>query len=107
MTDEIRLDDTARYYLAVGVVEDKSEIRACVHCGASVMAWYLRCEGCGSYTPFTPLPENWICGWCGGEHESERDAEECCAVWECSNYGCQVRHWTEEEAGECAGPNAA
>ena len=79
------MDDMARDYIAMGVVEDESEIRECPECGASWMPWQLMCEGCGN-TSRTKKPEMWLCGLCSEEFKSERDAEECCAprCFECN-----------------------
>ena len=78
------MDDMARDYLAMGVIaeEDIGDIKKCLHCRASVMPWQLRCEECGSSSPFTPKPPLlWTCCFCGmSDYESERDAEACCSA---------------------------
>ena len=76
----VQLDDLARDYVAMGICEAE-DVRTCLKCGFSVMPWYIRCEACGDTSPFTPPePPRWMCNLCGyDEHESEYDAEECCA----------------------------
>ncbi len=53
-TDGFHPDDIARDHIAAGIVEPE-DVRACVHCHFSVLPWQLRCEACGSGSPFTPL----------------------------------------------------
>ena len=72
-----KLDDLARDYVAAGITEEE-DIYSCLNCGASVMPWYMRCEGCGK-NPTTPPPEpQYLCTNCGEIWDSEDDAERCC-----------------------------
>ena len=58
------LDEIARNYIAMGVVEDESDIRDCKRCGFSIMPWHIGCEACGSNgeTGLSELLYLWIRG---------------------------------------------
>ena len=77
---ESKLDDLGRDYVAAGITNEE-DIFPCLHCGASVMPWYLQCEGCGK-NPSQPHPSQpWTCNLCGySDHENEQDADECCRM---------------------------
>ena len=80
MPEPIKLDDLARDYLAMGVIDEDNllELYNCLHCEATIMPWWTRCEGCGK-NPNTPdPPPTWFCSICmDDEHESEIDANRC------------------------------
>ena len=79
MSEEVRLDDLAKDYLAMGIIEEDNldELSNCVHCDATVMPWYLQCEGCGKNPHKADPPPTWLCSTCTDEHESENDANRC------------------------------
>ena len=76
------LDDRARDFIDMGVVEDDDDdVFNCKKCGASVMPFDINgCEGCGDPHPGrAPEPERFTCFICGtDDHESLIDAENCC-----------------------------
>ena len=77
-----------------------SDIFDCADCGNPVMPYHVNgCECCGSLYPLngTPTVEHWTCNLCGtSDHESESDAESCCATNShcpyCDDYDCECSH---------------
>ena len=67
-----RLDDLAQDYVAMGI-SDEDNIWPCGQCGASILPWYLRCEGCGGNGK-AKKPVMFLCQW-DEEHENEYEAE--------------------------------
>ena len=95
--DISELDDVGKDYLAMGVIEDASDVRACPVCRASVMPWYTRCEACGN-TDMSERKETWSCSSCTEPYDTLEDAERCCMP----RCGCCDEYFgTVEEAESC------